>query len=83
MFANGDAWKGRRRFALQAMREFGVGKSSLEEHILEEIEEVADDLEKVKGEEITNLSKVMTTASCNNIHSFIFGYRLVHIFYMY
>ncbi|XP_076100718.1 cytochrome P450 2C29-like isoform X1 [Mytilus galloprovincialis] len=78
VFANGDAWKGRRRFALQAMREFGVGKSSLEEHILEEIEEVADDLEKVKGEEITNLSKVMTTASCNNIHSFIFGYRYKH-----
>ncbi|XP_063426116.1 cytochrome P450 2K3-like [Mytilus trossulus] len=78
VFANGDAWKGRRRFALQAMRDFGVGKSSLEEHILEEIEEVADDLEKGKGEEITDLSKVMTKASCNVIHSFIFGYRYKH-----
>ncbi|CAC5391914.1 CYP2K [Mytilus coruscus] len=78
VFANGDDWKGMRRFALQAMRDFGVGKSSLEENILEEIQNVADDLEKMKGAEITNLVKVMTKASCNVIHSLIFGYRYKH-----
>ncbi|CAG2194539.1 unnamed protein product [Mytilus edulis] len=78
VFANGDDWKGRRRFSLQAMRDFGVGKSSLEEKILEEIQNVADDLEKMKGAEISNLKEMMTKASCNVIHSLIFGYRYKH-----
>ncbi|CAC5399414.1 CYP2U1 [Mytilus coruscus] len=60
------------------MRDFGVGKSSLEEKILEEIQNVADDLEKMKGAEITSLVKVMTKASCNVIHNLIFGYRYKH-----
>ncbi|XP_063426316.1 cytochrome P450 2K6-like [Mytilus trossulus] len=78
VFANGDDWKGRRRFSLQAMRDFGVGKSSLEEKILEEMQNVADDLEKMKGVEISNLKEMMTKASCNVIHSLIFGYRYKH-----
>ncbi|CAC5358758.1 CYP2J [Mytilus coruscus] len=78
VFANGDDWKCMRRFSLQAMRDFGVGKSSLEENILEEIQNVADDLEKMKGAEITNLKEMMIKASCNVIHSVIFGYRYKH-----
>ncbi|CAC5358757.1 CYP2J [Mytilus coruscus] len=76
--ANGDDWKVMRRFSLQAMRDFGVGKSSLEENILEEIQNVIDDLEKMKGSEITNLKEMMIKASCNIIHSLIFGYRYKH-----
>lgn len=75
VFANGDDWKVRRRFSVKAMRDFGVRKSSLEEQILEEMQNVADDLEKTKGGEITNLMEMMTKASCNIIHSLIFGYR--------
>ncbi|CAC5365896.1 unnamed protein product [Mytilus coruscus] len=78
VFANGDDWKGRRRFSLQAMRDFGVGKTSLEEKILEEIQNIAEDLEKAKGAEITDVKTIMIKASCNVIHSLIFGYRYKH-----
>ncbi|XP_071161752.1 cytochrome P450 2C29-like [Mytilus edulis] len=78
VFANGDDWKVRRRFSVKAMRDFGVRKSSLEEQILEEMQNVADDLEKTKGGEISNLMEMMTKASCNIIHSLIFGYRYKH-----
>ncbi|XP_052106618.1 cytochrome P450 2C29-like isoform X3 [Mytilus californianus] len=78
VFANGDDWKDRRRFLIQAMRDFGVGRSSMEENIIEEIQNVADDLEKMKGAEITNLNEMMIKASCNVIHSLIFGYRYKH-----
>ncbi|CAC5358760.1 unnamed protein product [Mytilus coruscus] len=60
------------------MRDFSVGKSPLEENILEEIQNVAEDLKKMKGAEITNLMKMMIKASCNVIHSLIFGYRYKH-----
>ncbi|CAC5358754.1 CYP2K [Mytilus coruscus] len=77
-FANGDDWKGMRRLSLQAMRDFGIGKSSLEENIFEEIQNVADDLEKINGAQITNFKKMMIKANCNVIHSLIFGYRYKH-----
>ncbi|XP_063448879.1 cytochrome P450 2C15-like [Mytilus trossulus] len=78
VFANGDEWKDRRKFALQAMRDFGVGKTSLEEKVLEEMQNIAEDLEKAKGAEITDVKTMMLKASCNVIHSLIFGYRYKH-----
>ena len=76
--ANGEEWKGLRRLSLQAMREFGVGKTSLEEKILEEAQNIAADLERAKDGEINSVKAMMTRASCNVIHSIIFGYRYIY-----
>lgn len=78
VWANGEEWKNVRRFSLQAMRDFGVGKTSIEEKILEEAQNIIEDIENNIGSEITTVKDMMTKASCNVIHSIIFGFRYKH-----
>ena len=57
------------------MRDFGVGKTSLEEKIIEEAENIIEVFEISKGKPVNNVREIMTKASCNVIHHIIFGYR--------
>lgn len=50
------AWKEHRRFALMTMRNFGMGKTSMEDRIHGEIEYIVNALEKNNGmREVTHL----------------------------
>ena len=40
----GDEWKEQRRFAIRHLRDFGFGKSSMEDIIREEFLDIADNL---------------------------------------
>jgi len=64
------------------MRDFGVGKTSLEEKILEEVQGIVAEFERANGKDIDNVRDIMTRATCNVIHHLMFGYRYTKFFFI-
>ncbi|KAK3083809.1 hypothetical protein FSP39_003541 [Pinctada imbricata] len=71
---NNGPWKTLKRFTLQALRDFGVGKKSLEERVLDEVRVVTDILEK-SGQQPTRVKPYLLSAATNIICSVMFGAR--------
>lgn len=53
-FAEGPDWRQRRRFALQNLRNFGVGKIAIESTIMEEIRKSKEKLKSTPEIQINN-----------------------------
>ncbi|XP_023995583.1 cytochrome P450 2D15-like [Salvelinus sp. IW2-2015] len=70
----GAVWKEHRRFALTTMKNFGLGKRSMEERILEETDHVCTRLEENAGKSLDPVTLVHSAAS-NIICSVLFGHR--------
>ncbi|NP_001013583.1 cytochrome P450 2X6 [Danio rerio] len=70
----GPVLKGHRRFALMTMRNFGLGKQSMEERILGEISHVVDYLDKNAGKRVDPHIMFHNVAS-NVISLLLFGCR--------
>ncbi|XP_014678202.1 PREDICTED: cytochrome P450 2B19-like isoform X2 [Priapulus caudatus] len=72
--AYGERWKNTRKFTMTALRDFGVGKATLEERIIAELEAVTEELDLTKGAPF-NPRRIMKQAASNVICSINFGDR--------
>lgn len=70
--SNGDQWNHDRRFMIRNMRNFGMGKSYLEEAINIEAEELVKDLKKTAGKPI-EIPNSFRTAPLNVIWQMMAG----------
>nr|XP_055049021.1 cytochrome P450 2F2-like [Misgurnus anguillicaudatus] len=70
----GPGWKEHRRFALMTLRNFGLGKQTMEERILGEISHIVDQLNKVVGTS-SDPKTMFHNAASNIICMVLFGSR--------
>ncbi|XP_036424092.1 cytochrome P450 2F2-like [Colossoma macropomum] len=70
----GPGWKEHRRFALMTLRNFGLGKQSMEDRILGETKHIVSRLEKSAGRSM-NPQTLFHDAASNIIYLVLFGTR--------
>ncbi|XP_017574178.2 cytochrome P450 2J5-like [Pygocentrus nattereri] len=74
MAAYGDSWKQQRRFALHTLRNFGLGKKTVEKRVAEEAQYLIKELLKQEGKAFHPIHPIMNAVS-NIICSVVFGDR--------
>ncbi|KAM4771239.1 cytochrome P450 2K4-like [Rhinophrynus dorsalis] len=74
VFAHGENWKVMRRFTLSTLRDFGMGKKSIENKITEECDYLVQKFKSYKGKPFEN-TMIMNSAVANIIVSILLGHR--------
>ena len=76
IFTHGKTWSDQRRFTLRVLRDFGFGKSSMEDTILDEIDKLCEELKKSVGTPIS-LSTKMNVSILNALWGILTGEKLL------
>ncbi|KAL8213186.1 UNVERIFIED_CONTAM: hypothetical protein K2H54_061182, partial [Gekko kuhli] len=74
LLAHGENWRVMRRFTLTTLRDYGMGKKTIEDRIVEECGFLIKRLESYEGEPFENTA-VINAATANIIASILFGKR--------
>ncbi|KAM4694846.1 cytochrome P450 2K4-like [Discoglossus pictus] len=74
VFSSEENWKVMRRFTLSTLKDFGMGKRTLEDKIKEESESLVQIIKSFKGKPFEN-TMIMNAAVANIIVSILFGHR--------
>ncbi|XP_004479969.2 cytochrome P450 2B11-like [Dasypus novemcinctus] len=77
VFANGERWKALRRFSLATMRDFGMGKRTVEERIQEEAQCLVEALRESQGA-LLDPTFFFHAITANIICSILFGERFAY-----
>ncbi|XP_078273637.1 cytochrome P450 2K1-like [Rhinoraja longicauda] len=73
-FGHGESWKQMRRFTLTTLRNFGMGKKTIEDKITEEAKYLVQEMESHQDQPF-DTSVPVTSAMANIICSIVFGER--------
>ncbi|XP_056371398.1 cytochrome P450 2G1-like isoform X2 [Oenanthe melanoleuca] len=74
VFADGERWRQLRRFSLTVLRDFGMGRRSIESRIQEEAQELLKEFQKTQGKPF-DPTFLLSCAVSNIICSIVFGDR--------
>ncbi|XP_069830376.1 cytochrome P450 2K6-like [Dendropsophus ebraccatus] len=77
IFSNGENWKVMRRFTISTLRDFGMGRKSLEDRINEESDCLVQTFKSYGGKPFENTT-IINSAVGNIIASILFGHRYNH-----
>lgn len=75
IFTQGKFWTEQRRFTLRALRDFGFGKASMEDTIMDEVEKLCDQLKPFEGKSL-NLQRKVNVSVLNGLWGMLVGEKL-------
>ncbi|KAM3930503.1 cytochrome P450 2K1-like [Leptodactylus fuscus] len=75
LFSQGENWKAMRRFTISTLRDFGMGKSTIEEKIADECVHLTNVLASFKGKPF-EYTMILNACVANIIVSILLGYRM-------